>query len=331
MKRLSVIIPGYNTPNEWWRRCIDSVLAACGENDEVICVDDGSAAPVPFSEFSGDSRLHAVRLEKNSGLAAARNAALESAQGEYVTFVDSDDEVRSDTFSHCLEMLESTRSDICIYGVDVIWSADGIRKHDIPPRKEYGSLAPIEMKKLHDGCLFNYACNKVYRRAFLDGNKLRFNPDGMPCEDIIFNLECLMAGAKWCSVDYEGYVYYRGAGTLVSNYQRSFRIGTRLCAETWAKYCESDGEAKKLFGSFADLSDAALDWQEWVNVWRPKTPYSLKARWCWLKEHSRTMGVRFIAVEFLKKATYTLFRRRLYIKPIRVWHLKRVFPNIESF
>jgi hypothetical protein len=88
---------------------------------------------------------------------------------------------------------------------------------------------------------------------------------------------------------------------------------------------------KKLFWSFADLSDGALDWQEWVNVWRPKTPYSLKARWSWLKEHSRTMGVRFTAVEFLKKATYALLRRWLYIKPVRVWNLKRVFPNIINY
>ena len=42
-KRLSVIIPGYNNPEHWWRRCIGSIIENIGENDEVICVDDFSA------------------------------------------------------------------------------------------------------------------------------------------------------------------------------------------------------------------------------------------------------------------------------------------------
>ena len=331
MKRLSVIIPGYNTPDAWWRRCIASVLVACGENDEVICVDDGSSTPVVFSEISRDSRLRFVRLEKNSGLASARNAALEIAQGECVTFVDSDDEVRSETFSRCMEMLSSTGSDICMYGVDVIWTADGLRKHDVPEKKCYGKMSPSDVKRLYDGCLFNYSCNKVYRLAFLNSNGLRFNKDGMPCEDIIFNLECLMTGATWCAVDYEGYVYYRGAGTLVSNYQRSFSAGTRLCAETWARYCCTSQEAKELFSSFGDLSEASLAWQEWTNIWRPRTPCTLRDKWNWLKSHSELLGVRFPFVAFVKKGLYMTLRRWLYIRPIRVWHLKRVFPNIVNY
>jgi len=42
MTRLSVIIPGYNNPDAYWKRCLDSVIAACGPDDEIICVDDGS-------------------------------------------------------------------------------------------------------------------------------------------------------------------------------------------------------------------------------------------------------------------------------------------------
>ena len=39
---LSVIIPGYNTPEAWWQRCVDSVKRALGPDDEIILVDDGS-------------------------------------------------------------------------------------------------------------------------------------------------------------------------------------------------------------------------------------------------------------------------------------------------
>ena len=41
--RLSVIVPGYNTPKEYWKRCLRSVIQNIGNDDEIICVDDGSS------------------------------------------------------------------------------------------------------------------------------------------------------------------------------------------------------------------------------------------------------------------------------------------------
>ena len=81
MKRLSVIIPGYNTPDAWWRRCVGSVKAALGPDDEVVCVDDGSSQrPLALESLAKeDSRVKTVYLEKNMGLPTARNAGLDVA------------------------------------------------------------------------------------------------------------------------------------------------------------------------------------------------------------------------------------------------------------
>ena len=61
--RLTVIIPGYNTPEAWWRRCLDSVRGACGPNDEIICVDDGSSIDASFlNKFMISLKLSKIKL-----------------------------------------------------------------------------------------------------------------------------------------------------------------------------------------------------------------------------------------------------------------------------
>ena len=99
MVKLSVIIPGYNTPEAWWRRCVDSVKRPLGPDDEIILVDDGSSDGAKFLDTLGCKVIH----KQNGGLASARNAGMAVAQGEFVTFVDSDDEVMPGTFPCCLK------------------------------------------------------------------------------------------------------------------------------------------------------------------------------------------------------------------------------------
>ncbi len=77
--RLSVIVPGYNTPGNWWRRCIESVLRAIGSEDEIIVVDDGSDKKwLVDGSWWLDKRVQVV-CKENGGLSSARNVALEIA------------------------------------------------------------------------------------------------------------------------------------------------------------------------------------------------------------------------------------------------------------
>ena len=329
--RLSVIIPGYNTPEAWWKRCVDSVLKAIGPEDEIVLVDDGSREGLKVSEFEGLKGLNdLIRIiaKANGGLSSARNAALEIAQGKYVTFVDSDDEIREETFSRCLASLEILKCDVCLYGVEVRWVNEGLVKRDIPDARVYGRILPDDVQDLSKRCLLNYACNKVYRRSFLDKHNLRFDVDGMPCEDIIFNLDCIVAGATWCSVDYVGYVYYRVSGgrTILSSYKPSNVKGLANGAAAWARYCETlSPEEAKLFADRCVLSEQQLQQMEWKNIWMPNTPYSMVARWKWLQQH-RLGGVKL----FLKTAIFTFLRRHFYILPIRRWHIRKMYPHVEE-
>ena len=326
--RLSVIMPGYNNPDDWWNRCVRSVLAAIGREDEVICVDDGSAThPLVLEELaSEDQRIRVVR-KQNGGLADARNAALEVAQGAFVTFVDSDDEVRSETFRRCLAAMGESGSDIAVYGVRIVWTKEGLFKDDVAPAKAYGAPMAQDVKELMAYDLLNYSCNKVYRTAFLKENSLRFDKDGMPCEDIIFNLSCLMAGARVCTVDYVGYVYYRVSGgrTILSSYKPTNLAGLKLGAEVWRRYCATlSKEDAALFARQTQMSGRGLVAAEWKNIWMPGTPYSLWGSWKWLRQHPELGGAGL----FIKTLAFMFLRRHFYIRPIRRWHIRRMYPNV---
>lgn len=85
--RISVIIPSYDRPLATLR-AVNSVFAQ-DVDLEVIVIDDGSRVPFTFND--APNRLSIVRLEQNSGPAAARNAGVRSAAGEWIAFLDSDD------------------------------------------------------------------------------------------------------------------------------------------------------------------------------------------------------------------------------------------------
>lgn len=341
MKRLSVIVPGYNTPEAWWHRCVTSILDALGANDEVLCVDDGSRVPPKcLVELAAkDGRVRVLHHEKNLGLPSARNTGLDAAQGEFVTFVDSDDEVRPETYSKCLAALEAHNADVAVYGVKGVYANDGFVVHDIPEEKYYGELSPADVGYLVKRRLFYYSCNKVFRKGFLDERAMRFRPEGVPCEDAIFNVALVVNKAKWATVPYEGYIYYRYDGSLLSTYKPTYVEGTRACTKAWRDYKETtpgarEGLEKYGLGWYDETSDDNIVRGQWTNIWRRKSPYGLRARWRYAKEHADVLGRATLFV-FIKKAVVMFLRAHCYIRPIRIWHekrfLKRIGAKVEKF
>ena len=89
---LSVIVPVYNV-EAYLVKCVESILNQTYPNLEVILVDDGSpdgSGAICDTFADKDSRVKVIH-KPNGGLSSARNAGLEEASGEYITFVDSDD------------------------------------------------------------------------------------------------------------------------------------------------------------------------------------------------------------------------------------------------
>ena len=117
--KLTVIIPVYRV-EQTLNRCVESVLRQGIDDMEVILVDDGSPdrCPQMCDEWAKkDCRIRVIHQE-NGGLSDARNAGINVAKGEYITFVDSDDDVIPDTYRLLLQKLaEHPEYDIIEYPV----------------------------------------------------------------------------------------------------------------------------------------------------------------------------------------------------------------------
>ncbi len=91
---ISIIVPVYNTA-QYLRECIDSVIHQTFTDWELVIVDDGSTdrSPTICDEYAAaDARIKVIHIE-NSGQANARNIGIDASQGEYITFLDSDDKL----------------------------------------------------------------------------------------------------------------------------------------------------------------------------------------------------------------------------------------------
>lgn len=114
---VSVVVPIYNV-EKYLDRCIDSIVNQTYNNLEVILVDDGSPdkCPVMCDEWAKrDSRIKVIH-KKNAGLGMARNTGMNSAEGKYIFFFDSDDYVDITIVEKCVLSAEKNGSDVVVFG-----------------------------------------------------------------------------------------------------------------------------------------------------------------------------------------------------------------------
>jgi glycosyltransferase involved in cell wall biosynthesis len=127
---LSVVTPVYNTDARWLRACIESVKAQAYPRWQLCLADDGSVKPETrevLHEFKNDPRITIHRLPRNSGIAAASNAALALAEGEFVVFLDHDDEISRDALFEVAAYLNEHPDADFIYTDEDKLELDGTR------------------------------------------------------------------------------------------------------------------------------------------------------------------------------------------------------------
>lgn len=201
--KLSVIIPVYRA-DATLKRCVESVLSQGCESMEVILVDDGSPDDCPRQcddWAQRDARIRTIH-KANGGLSDARNAGLEIATGDYLTFVDADDYLAPNTYQQLMKQLcESPETDLLEYPAYIRYGASD--QHRLTFRRQTFSDATKYWyaTQAYEHC---YACNKLYRASLFDD--IRF-PVGRVFEDT-FTLPQLIKKARRISTTNTGLYYY---------------------------------------------------------------------------------------------------------------------------
>lgn len=115
MYKVSVIVPVYNV-EQYLDACLDSIDAQTYKDFELILVDDGS--PDKCGEmcdaYAKEHPNTKVIHQENMGLSEARNQGVKIAEGEYVTFIDSDDYIAPDYVEYLLQLMEKYEADVAI-------------------------------------------------------------------------------------------------------------------------------------------------------------------------------------------------------------------------
>lgn len=215
---VSVIVPVYNA-EQTIRRCVASILDQQFTDLELLLVDDGSTdgSGAICDEFAArDARVTAIH-QKNAGVSAARNHALDLAQGVYLQFLDSDDWITPDATRSLVRAAEAHRCDLVIADFYRVVGERLSRKGDIDEdslltREEYAAHMMENPADFYYGVLWN----KLYRRELVERYHLRMDPEISWCEDFLFNLEYIRRAERFYALSVPIYYYVKTKGSLAS-------------------------------------------------------------------------------------------------------------------
>src|SRR5690606_33565096 len=116
---ISILLPTYQTPERWLRRCIESVLAQAYPAWQLCIADDASpdtrVIDIAREYASRDDRIEVVRRESNGHISEASNSALAIARGDYVALLDHDDELRPHALLEVAEAIAGDESIGLVY------------------------------------------------------------------------------------------------------------------------------------------------------------------------------------------------------------------------
>ncbi len=186
------------------------------ERIELILVDDGSpdgsVAIIEAWQRRYPNNIRLVRKE-NGGVASARNAGLEVASGEWVTFIDPDDTISPNYFEQVDDFLARTESEVSAVSCKVVFfdESTGLVRDTHPLRARFARAERV-VDLLHDGTVFNLmTTNTFMRRSVLQRAGLRFDSRIRPTfeDGTLFNLYLLACGDYRVGLLKNAIYYYR--------------------------------------------------------------------------------------------------------------------------
>lgn len=216
---VSVIIATYNV-EAYIERAITSALNQSGVTVEVIMVDDCSTdQTVSLAEALNDPRLTILRMPRNGGPSAARNAAIEAAQGKWIAILDGDDAFAPDRLARMLDCASATQAEIIVDNITVLKEEDNTTSLMFP-EPWFGELKTIDLIQLMRSSTnratgYPLHCLKpLFLTSFIRQTKTSYDPDIRIGEDYLFFADLLAYGARCNIAPIAGYIYTRRRGSI---------------------------------------------------------------------------------------------------------------------
>lgn len=188
--KISVVVPVYNLQN-YIERCVKSILLQTYKNLEIIIVDDGStdnSCQVIRKLSEIDSRIVPL-FKENGGVTSARLAGIQKATGDWIGFVDGDDEIEEDMYELLLNNAVKYGADISHCGYQMIFQDGRINYFH-----NSGCLVQQDrttgLKDLLDGSLVEPGlCNKLFHKTLFHSllHSKVMNPNIKINEDLLMN------------------------------------------------------------------------------------------------------------------------------------------------
>ena len=180
--KISVIVPVYNVA-DYVSKCLDSLINQTLQDIEIICIDDKStdnSLEILKQYKKQDSRIKIIEQSENMGVAAARNAGLDIARGEYIGFVDPDDWIDLNFYETLYNLAQQTDSDI-------------VKGHSVVFNQKNGAefVSSLNYEIANDVRIFEHEFwSAIYKSEFLNSYNIRF-PNGITnSEDKVFLCKC---------------------------------------------------------------------------------------------------------------------------------------------
>lgn len=280
MPKISIIVPVYGV-ERYLKRCIDSLINQTFKDIEIILVDDKSPDKCPdmCDEYAlKDKRIQVIHKEQNEGLGFARNTGLEFAKGEYITFVDSDDWVETDTYNIVLDECTSNNLDICFFRHRRV-DDNGISYQDIFDKSILDFFTNEDAKQVllnmidntthKTSNIFCSVCCAVYKKTIID--KLKFHSErDMASEDLLFHLELLPNVSRIRILPNVLYNYYFNSNSISTTFgQKKLNRMIKLLdyLKTELPIIFPNGEYKdSLTGYILMTFKVILRFESWSNI-----------------------------------------------------------------
>lgn len=237
-EKVSVIIPCFNS-QEFLPDTLNFVLGQYYKNIEIICVNNGSedgTLSVLQKYASIYKNIKIVNFEENQGLFGARLAGAAAAAGEYIIFMDSDDEVTPGWISSLVQKATTVGADLVLGDVKRKGNPKGKTTED--DISSYQNLEPLHlsdldtdgrgmmdtMLRMHGLCShYHYIWNKLIRRDLWERCAKDFavlngaHPHLVMGEDLAFSATLYCHAEKVCNIHHEFYIYCSHIGQNVKS------------------------------------------------------------------------------------------------------------------